>query len=373
MPQHGDIDPNRPGWAWNSITGQYVPGFMLGPAQPASTGPAPIQQPAPSQQVDQGKTQSLAPDWSGVGNPNMGPFQVGDPRIDPSQTIPGQVGQRLDANGQLPGPSTGQTFQNGIPDDILQPYDGSQWQPPSVPGFDPNSIPGVTPPNFGGLPQVNNAPFEFDPSQAVNDPAYKAMADEIYRRTAATSAAGGDFASGATLKDIADNTSGLLMNQFMPFHYNTQLGQHQQNYGQSVDTYGRGLNEILAEYGSQVDTRNRGLQDWQTGYGTGVDSYNRSLGLENRDRDIFYQNQDRPFGKLTTLMGFGNNANNQIGAAGAGFGSGANSVLGNSGATLGNLALNQGDITGSGILGGYNARFDPSDYLRNIGYLGAMG
>ena len=88
------------------------------------------------------------------------------------------------------------------------------------------------------------------------------------------------------------------------------------------------------------------IQNALQGYG---DVYNRALGEYGLQRENFYNNQDRPFGKLSNLASLGANAANQTGGYGSIYGNQASGSLGSIGNANSAGSTAQGNIWGSTI------------------------
>jgi hypothetical protein len=82
------------------------------------------------------------------------------------------------------------------------------------------------------------------------------------------------------------------------------------------------------------------------GYG---DVYNRAVGEYGINRENFYNNQDRPFGKLSSLATLGANAANQTGGYGSSYGNNATGSLGDIGNANSAGSIAQGNIWGNFI------------------------
>ncbi len=82
------------------------------------------------------------------------------------------------------------------------------------------------------------------------------------------------------------------------------------------------------------------------GYG---DVYNRAVGEYGINRENFYNNQDRPFGKLSSLASLGANAANQTGGYGSSYGNNATGSLGDIGNANSAGSIAQGNIWGNFI------------------------
>ncbi len=92
------------------------------------------------------------------------------------------------------------------------------------------------------------------------------------------------------------------------------------------------------------------VQNALQGYG---DVYNRGVGEYMLSRENFYNNQDRPFNKLSSLANLGAGASAQTGAFGSGYGNNATGSLGDIGNANSAGSSAQGNIW--------------SNYLNNIG------
>jgi hypothetical protein len=92
------------------------------------------------------------------------------------------------------------------------------------------------------------------------------------------------------------------------------------------------------------------VQNALQGYG---DVYNRALGEYGLQRENFYNNQDRPYTKLSGLAGMGANAANQTGGYGSSYGSDASGAIYGAGNATSAGSTRQGNVWG--------------DYVTNLG------
>jgi hypothetical protein len=116
---------------------------------------------------------------------------------------------------------------------------------------------------------ANMAPFQApDPTQIANDPNYQFQLGQGLQGVERGAAAKGTLLTGGTLKSLDQFGQGLA-SAFSDKQYNRAFGE----YGMAA-----GLNDT---------------------------AYNRALGQYNLNRDIFQQNQDRPYTKLSGLATLG--------------------------------------------------------------------
>ncbi len=92
------------------------------------------------------------------------------------------------------------------------------------------------------------------------------------------------------------------------------------------------------------------VQNALQGYG---DVYNRAMGEYKLGRENFYNNQDRPYTKLSGLAGMGANAANQTGGYGSSYGSDASGAIYGAGNATSAGSTRQGNVWG--------------DYVTNLG------
>jgi hypothetical protein len=92
------------------------------------------------------------------------------------------------------------------------------------------------------------------------------------------------------------------------------------------------------------------VQNALQGYG---DVYNRALGEYGLQRENFYNNQDRPYTKLSGLAGMGANAANQTGGYGSSYGQDASGAIYGAGNATSAGSTRQGNVWG--------------DYVTNLG------
>ena len=97
------------------------------------------------------------------------------------------------------------------------------------------------------------------------------------------------------------------------------------------------------------------VQNALQGYG---DVYNRAMGEYKLGRENFYNNQDRPYTKLSGLAGMGADAANQTGGYGSSYGSDASGAIYGAGNATSAGSTRQGNVWGDyvsnlgGLLGG---------------------
>lgn len=312
-PTSGVFEPNAPPQVTPTGTNQvYQP-----PTPPAS---AAAQGPSAGSISDPGAIQAAWFAWPGHTPGDLAAFLVAHPEFN--ATIGGSHGQKLIINGQAydaidqagaggrgkswltggsdAGPAGG-AVGGGVAIDpsYLQPFEGA---PPQAPGG----------PSVPNAPDFSYQPFEgFDPwaptsaEDVFRDPSYQFRLDQGKNALENSAAATGLLNTGGTLKDL--------------IKFGQQFGS--QEYG-NVDTrrfnvWDTSNRNKLTSYATN---RANAADSFATNYGLSTDRYNMLKGqsddLYNRlwstyldDKSTFYQNQDRPVNKLTTLATLGLSAN----------------------------------------------------------------
>jgi len=144
----------------------------------------------------------------------------------------------------------------------------------------------------GDAPQYQSGGrFNFD---LEGDKGYQFARDEAIKATNRASAGQGSFNSGNRLAEIADRVTGVA-SQYANDAYNRQMGTSRENYGRGVTEYG-------LESARESDQYGRAL----TGYGLESD----------RQQNMYGQNQNY-LNRLSSLVGVGQTAVGQSGAAGS--------------------------------------------------------
>lgn len=154
-----------------------------------------------------------------------------------------------------------------------------------------------------------------DAKQVFDDQGFQFRLNEGQKALERSAASKGTLLTGGTAKALQRFGQDMASQEYGNV-YNRRLGEHQMLYGQTAN-------------------------EWQT-------DYNKAMGEYNLGREQFYQNQDRPFNKLTSLAGLGQvNSPSYAGTYG-------NLAMGGAG-NIGNYWTQAANANAAGGVGGANA------------------
>lgn len=132
-----------------------------------------------------------------------------------------------------------------------------------------------------------------DPSSIMKDPSYQWRLNQGEGALENSAAAKGVLNSGGTLGDILNYGQNFASNEYNNI-FNRDLTSYTTNRNNAVDTY-------ATNYGVGKDTY--GLLK-----GRSDDAYDRAWKQYQDQENVWYQNQNAPFSKLSSLIGYGSNA-----------------------------------------------------------------
>jgi hypothetical protein len=144
---------------------------------------------------------------------------------------------------------------------------------------------------FGGFD-----PFVAPTGESIlNDPSYQFRLHEGRDALENSAAARGVLNSGGTLSDL--------------LKYGQQFAS--QEYGNIFDRDFRTWDATQAnKFNTYTTNRNNAASNYATNYGVSRDVFDRGVNSYQDAKDTFYKNQNNPFDKLSTLLGYGANAAN---------------------------------------------------------------
>lgn len=143
------------------------------------------------------------------------------------------------------------------------------------------------------------APFSYadwsapDPRTIMNDPSYQWRLNQGSGALENSAAAKGVLNTGGTLKDLIDYGQNFASNEYSNV-FNRGLDTYRTNRNNAADVY-------ATNYGVGRDTYNTRANNANTEWQRAWNDY------QDREKS-FYANQDRPFQKLSGLVGVGANA-----------------------------------------------------------------
>ncbi len=242
------------------------------------------------------------------------------------QALPGAGGYQMDPlnPGQQPpritpdpgaGAGGSDWFSSNMPSATQQPSNPQQGVLSGMYGSGGNTYGGAGNAPTGGYGGTFTAPQGVD---FTNDPAYRFNAQELNRGVQNSQFAKGQGLTGGALKDLQRQQSGLAANTYQQVFNNQMAGQ--------------GFNRDTA-FGNQ----DRALNSYVAGNQAGLNAY-------MANRDTYWGDTDRLFGRNFSLASLGQNA-----------ASGYGNNLGQYGANGGNLYTNQGNSNASSTIGQANA------------------
>lgn len=233
-----------------------------------------------------------------VGTPDDPDYSGGTPNVDPWGRGPSDPDY-----GYPPGAPHTNTPSPTTPPPP-QPPPGQPQPRSSGSAIDPSYLApwtGVFDPGADAALPTYTAPSPFsyadwqapDPSSITKDPSYQWRVNQGAGALENSAAAKGVLNSGGTLGDILSYGQNFASNEYNNV-FNRDLTKYTTNRNNAVDTY-------ATNYGVGKDTY--GLLK-----GRSDDAYDRAWKQYQDQEDVWYKNQNAPFSKLSTLLGYGQTA-----------------------------------------------------------------
>jgi hypothetical protein len=155
------------------------------------------------------------------------------------------------------------------------------------------------------------------------DPGYQFRLEQGLGAVENSAAARGALLGGNTIKALNEYGQGFASNEFGNVNE-----RRQQDYGNKVSEWGIGYNKNTEDWQNL-------LADWGANYQKYMGDYNTQTGSYMNKYNMYNMDRDNPFNKYLTLMGFGQEANQNVNAATTNL---ANMLSGNISAYANNMA-----------------------------------